>query len=65
MLHLHRIKLRHGGVTVLTMSIEIEERRFGITLEGAPYPPILSVDDNFETALSCSHDGCQGLANVV
>jgi hypothetical protein len=44
------------------MSIEIEERRFGITLEGAPYPPILSVDDNFETALSRSHDGRQGLA---
>ena len=49
-LHLNRIKLRHGGVTVLTMSIEIEERRFGVTPDGAPYPPILSVDDNFESA---------------
>jgi hypothetical protein len=49
LLHLHRIKLRHGGVTVQTVSIEIEERRFGITRDGAPYPLILSVDDNFET----------------
>jgi len=32
------------------MSIEIEERRFGVTPDGAPYPPILSVDDNFESA---------------
>jgi hypothetical protein len=46
LLHLNRIKLRHGGVTVLTMSIEIEERRFGVTPDGAPYPPIPSVDDN-------------------
>jgi hypothetical protein len=38
------------------MSIEIEERLFGITLDGATYPPILSADDNFETALSCSHE---------
>jgi hypothetical protein len=50
LLHLQRIKLRHGGVTVQTMSIEIEERRFDITRDGAPYPPILRVDDNFETA---------------
>jgi hypothetical protein len=50
LLHLQRIKLRHGGVTVQTMSIEIEERRFDITRDGAPYPPILHVDDNFETA---------------
>jgi hypothetical protein len=64
LLHLQQIKLRHGGVTVLTMSIEIEERRFGIILDGTPYPPILSVDDNFETALSCSHDGRHGLAKV-
>ena len=49
MLHLNRIKLRHGGVTVQTMSIEIEERRFGVTRDGDPYPPILRVDDNFET----------------
>ena len=64
MLHLQQIKLRHGGVTVLTMSIEIEERLFGITLDGAACPPILSADDNFETALSCSRDGRQGLAKV-
>jgi hypothetical protein len=32
------------------MTIEIEERRFDITRDGAPYPPILRVDDNFETA---------------
>jgi hypothetical protein len=32
------------------MSIEIEEKRFDITRDGAPYPPILRVDDNFETA---------------
>ena len=31
------------------MSIEIEERRFGVTRDGDPYPPILRVDDNFET----------------
>src|ERR1700722_11086500 len=31
------------------MSIEIEERRFGITRDGGPYPPILREDDNFET----------------
>jgi hypothetical protein len=32
------------------MSIEIEKRRFDITRDGAPYPPILRVDGNFETA---------------
>jgi hypothetical protein len=46
---LRRITLRHGRVTVQAMSIEMEERRFDITRVGAPYPPILRVDDNFET----------------
>jgi hypothetical protein len=42
-----RIKLRHGGVTVEPiMGSEIKERRFGITRDGAPYPPIQSVDAN-------------------
>jgi hypothetical protein len=55
---LRRIKLQHGGVTVQSRGIEMEDRRFEITRGGAPYLPILRVDDNFETdavRLGASH----------
>ncbi len=54
MIGLRRIKLRHGGGTVQTMSIEMEERRFDITRVGATYPPIQRVEDNFETTIHVS-----------
>jgi len=56
---LRRIKQRRGGVAVQVMGIGMEEGRFDPTRGGAPYPPILRVDDNFETKAECVDAACR------